>query len=190
MRPRSLEFLRAVYNLCMDMNRGAVAIAAAIITCVAGCVTKPIYVPPAQGEPQAIIHGQNEGGGLLPFCTHAHLFRLDDQNVPFNYRVTIQINPGPHVASIRGMYGVLPIPSIFGFVCLFSCDATLQFTAEQSHAYQLALIKESAPYHIDLIDSETNKPVASAPCLGSFHKGKQPPTPEPDTGTGFMGTPH
>ena len=177
----------------MDMNRGAVAIAAAIITCVAGCVTGPIYVPPAEGEPQATIRGQNEGGLLPIFCTKAHLFRLDDQNVPFrlNRYGTIQISPGQHVASIGGEYGIAPItPYLLIWVCGLSCNATLQFTAEPSHAYQLALIKEGDPYFIDLIDSETKSPVASAPCFGPFHKGKQPPTPEPDTGTGFMGTPH
>ena len=178
----------------MDMNRVVVVVAAAVITWVAGCETKPTYVPPAAGEPQATIRGQNEGGGLLPlFCTHAHLFRLDDQNVPIllNRYGTIQINPGPHVASIRGEYGIRPIWSILPiWVCGFSCDATLQFTTEQSHAYQLALIKEGDPYHIDLIDLETNKLVASAPCYSTFSKREQSTVPEPDTGTGFMGMPH
>ena len=73
---------------------------------------------------------------------------------------------------------------------LLGAVEALGLDAAQDASRNETRIKESAPYHIDLIDSETNKPVASAPCLGSFHKGKQPPTPEPDTGTGFMGTPH
>ena len=177
----------------MSMNLGAVAIAAVIVTCVAGCVTGPIYVPPAEGEPQATIRGQNEGGLLPIFCTKAHLFRLDDQNVPFrlNRYGTIQISPGPHVASIGGEYGIAPIgPYLLIWMCGLSCNATLQFTAEPSHAYQLALIKEGNPYHIDLIDSETKYPVASAPCHSIFSQREQPQAPEPDTRPGFMGTPH
>jgi hypothetical protein len=174
----------------MDMKRGTTAFAVAVTICIAGCGTVNRYVPPAAGEPQATIRGQSRAGFT---CTEAYLnFVFDDQILPYrlNPRAPMPISPGLHTATIRGAYGVAPIlvAPVFFLPC-FYCHATLQFTAEPSHDYQLVLVKEGAPYHIDLIDSETNQPVASAPCPGGFQTGKQPPAPKPDTGPSFMG-PH
>lgn len=172
----------------MDMKRGTAAFAAAVTICVAGCATKPVYVPPTEGEPQATIRNQWEGFFV---CTHAYLFDLDDQIFPYHPRAASRrISPGPHVATIRGEYGAapiigpLPLPLPLIWLCGANCGATLQFTAESSHAYQLVLVKEDDPYHIDLIDSETNQLVASAPCTWSFQKREKPQAPDSGTDEG------
>ncbi len=169
------------------MNRSATAFVVAVTICIAGCgLGRRTYVPPAAGEPQATIRGHIERGLA---CTDAFISLLfDDQMLPFRYSAgqPMPISTGSHTANIQGKYGAWVPPSIFT-MCLI-CFANLQFTAEPSHDYQLVLVKEGAPYHIDLLDFETNQPVASAPCPGGFQTGKQPPAPKPDTGTGFMET--
>ena len=179
----------------MSMNRVVTVFVAAVIICVAGCAT--YYVPPAEGEPQATIRGQYSNPLTSIYCTDVYFFKLDDQIPRYRFAfpwVSIPISPGPHVAKLSGRYGLLSIyylnPVAGLFPCSLGCSATLQFTAEPSHAYELALIKEGDPYFIDLIDLETNKPVASAPCYSAFSKREQSTAPEPDTRPGFIEAPH
>ena len=183
----------------MSMNRVVTIFAAAVINCVAGCsaigpflapavddlrfaTPKGAYVPPAPGEPQATIRGGNFS--RWRFCNDVLLLVLDNQGIRYGSSFpaeSVPISTGLHVAEISARYDRFLID-----LCWVRCRATLQFTAEPSHAYKPAFVKEGDLYHIDLIDSETKNPVASAPCS----KPRQPPAPEPDTRTGFMGTPY